>query len=174
MDKQIFITNGMARCGKDTFAAFLNEFIPTFKYSSIDKVKDIARLCGWEGGKTEKDRKFLSDLKMLTTEYSEMPFKAIEDQVSKFLKDSKYKILLIDIREPNEIDKAKLAFNAKTVLIANNRVKNINSNAGDANVFDYAYDYIIENEGTLKEFKENIKVFVDEVVFSCKGEVVGC
>ena len=61
--KKIFITNGMARCGKDTFAKFLNELIPTMKYSSIDKVKDIAYLCGWDGGKTERDRKFLSDLK---------------------------------------------------------------------------------------------------------------
>lgn len=48
MNKRIFITNGMARCGKDTFAKFLNEITPTMKYSSIDKVKDIARLCGWE------------------------------------------------------------------------------------------------------------------------------
>ena len=164
MDKQIFITNGMARCGKDTFATFLNELVPTLKYSSIDKVKDVARLCGWEGKKTEKDRKFLSDLKMLTTEYSEMPFKAIENQVSKFLKDSRYQILLIDIREPDEIDKAKLAFNAETILITNSRVENIVSNIGDANVFDYAYDYIIENEGTLEEFKENIKVFVEKVI----------
>ena len=54
MTKQIFITNGMARCGKDTFAKFLNDIVPTLKYSSIDKVKDIARLCGWDGGKTEK------------------------------------------------------------------------------------------------------------------------
>ena len=59
MRKQIYITNGMARCGKDTFATFLNEYIPTLKYSSIDKVKTIAKLCGWDGGKTEKDRKFL-------------------------------------------------------------------------------------------------------------------
>lgn len=164
MDKQIFITNGMARCGKDTFATFLNELVPTLKYSSIDKVKDIARLCGWEGKKTEKDRKFLSDLKMLTAEYSDMPFKAIENQISKFLKDSKYQILLIDIREPDEIDKVKLAFNAETILITNSRVENIVSNIGDANVFDYAYDYIIENEGTLEEFKENIKIFVENVI----------
>ena len=42
MEKHIYITNGVARCGKDTFAKLLNEFVPTIKYSSIDKVKDIA------------------------------------------------------------------------------------------------------------------------------------
>ena len=57
MNKHIFITNGMARSGKDTFAAFLNEFIPTMKISSIDKMKEIAVQCGWDWKKEEKDRK---------------------------------------------------------------------------------------------------------------------
>lgn len=164
MNKKIFITNGMARCGKDTFAIFLNEFAPTLKYSSIDKVKGIATFCGWDGGKTEKDRKFLSDLKMLTTEYSNMSFKAIEEKVSNFLKDEIHEVMLIDIREPEEIEKAKTVFNAETILIKNDRVDVITSNDGDASVFDYAYDYVIENEGTLEDFKENIKVFVNEVI----------
>lgn len=161
MSKQIFITNGMARCGKDTFAMLLNEIVPTLKYSSIDKVKDIARLCGWNGGKTEKDRKFLSDLKMLTTEYSDFPFQAMKDKVDEFLSDEKYSVMLIDIREPDEIERAKNAFGAKTILIENNRVEIIRSNMADANVFNYQYDYTVQNNGTLKEFKENIKQFVN-------------
>ena len=32
MNKYIFITNGMARCGKDTFAQFLGEFTSVVKY----------------------------------------------------------------------------------------------------------------------------------------------
>ena len=160
MNKHIFITNGMARCGKDTFAAYLNDIVPTLKYSSIDKVKDIAKLCGWDGeSKTEKDRKFLSDLKLLTTDYSDMPFKAIEQKVNTFLSDWKHEVMLIDIREPDEIEKAKKAFNAKTILIENNRVAFIDSNMADKNVFNYTYDYTVQNNGTLEEFKENIKQF---------------
>ena len=169
MNKKIFITNGMARCGKDTFATYLNEFVPTLKYSSIDKVKEIATLCGWDGGKTEKDRKFLSDFKMLTTTYSDMPFKAMQEKVSEFLKDNVQEAMLIDIREPEEIEKAKNAFNAETILIKNDRVDVITSNDGDAGVFDYAYDYMIENNGTLEEFKDNIKVFVDEIIIACNS-----
>ena len=157
--KHIFITNGMARCGKDTFAAFLNEFIPTLKYSSIDKVKEIAKLCGWDGGKSEKDRRFLSDLKVLTSQYSNMPFKAIENEVERFLTDEKHFVMLIDIREPEEIEKAKNAFNAKTILIENNRVEFIDSNMADANVFNYNYDFVIKNNGTLEEFKKEIECF---------------
>ena len=56
MNKYIFVTNGMARSGKDTFAALMNEFVPTKKYSSIDYIKEIAKLCGWNGQKNEKSR----------------------------------------------------------------------------------------------------------------------
>lgn len=162
MKKHIFITNRMARCGKDTFSMLLNEIVPTLKYSSIDKVKDIAKLCGWNGGKTEKDRKFLSDLKLLTTDYSNMPFEVIREKVNEFLAEDKFRIMLIDIREPTEIEKAKIAFEAKTILIENNRVKSITSNMADANVFNYTYDYTIQNNGTLEEFKENVERFAIE------------
>lgn len=160
MNKRIFITNGMARCGKDTFAKFLNEIIPTFKYSSIDKVKEIAELCGWDGeSKTEKDRRFLSDLKLLTTNYSNMPFKSIRSKVDEFMANDKFTIMIIDIREPEEIEKAKIAFGAKTILIENDNVPIINSNMADANVFNYTYDFVIKNNGTLEEFRNKIYDF---------------
>lgn len=160
MNKHIFITNGMARCGKDTFAMLLNNIIPTYKYSSIDKIKEIAELCGWDGmSKTEKDRKFLSDLKMLTTDYSDMPFKSIEQKIDEFKMDDKFCVMLIDIREPKEIEKVKTAFGTKTIFIKNDRVENISSNFGDANVFNYEYDFIIENNGTLEEFQNKVCEF---------------
>ena len=31
----------------------------------------------------------------------------------------------------------------------------------DANVFNYKYDFIIENNGTLKEFKDKVRIFYD-------------
>ena len=164
INKQIFITNGMARCGKDTFAKYLNEIIPTLKYSSIDKVKEIARLCGWDGvSKTEKDRKFLSDLKLLTTGYSNMPFEAIRNKVTEFLNDDTYEIMLIDIREPAEIDKAKNTFKAKTILIENKNIKQITSNMADANVFNYEYDYIIKNNSSLEDFKKETFNFARKI-----------
>lgn len=162
--KYIFITNGMARSGKDTFAEYLNDFVPTLKYSSIDKVKDIAKQCGWDGTKDEKSRKFLSDLKVLTSQFNDMPFQAIKTVVEQFKEDKEKRILLIDIREPTEIEKVKKTFNAKTILIKRNSVKNITSNMADANVFNYKYDYIIENNGTLDEFYWTVYKFVKDVL----------
>ena len=168
MNKQIFITNGMARCGKDTFARFLNHIVPTMKYSSIDKVKEIATLCGWNGGKTEKDRKFLSDLKALTSEYSNMSFWAVKDKVDEFMSNDRHKIMLIDIREPSEIKKAQDFFaffgvEVKTILIENTRVEFINSNDADANVYNYTYDYVVQNNGTFEDFVQNVNRFAKDI-----------
>ncbi len=167
--KQIFIVNGMAGAGKDTFAEILNDYVAVYKVSIIGKVKDIAQRCGWNGkSKTEKDRKFLSDLKTLTDEYNDMSFSYISDKVRDF---QVYKhfvgnadVMLIDMRSPEDIDRAKKEFGAKTVFIENNRVKNIDSNPADANVFNYTYDYIIQNNGTIEEFKKNIKNFVVDAI----------
>jgi dephospho-CoA kinase len=161
MEKRIFITNGVGGCGKDTFANFLRNYCSVSKYSSINKVKSIASACGWSGDKTEKDRKFLSDLKLLTSEYSDMPFKDIQEFVEVFKACIKSDVLLIDIREPEEIERAKYEFDAETILIRNNRIKPITSNMADANVENYEYDYIIENNGTLEEFKETVRLFAE-------------
>lgn len=161
MEKHIFITNGMARCGKDTFARLLNEIVPAMKYSSVDKVKEIAALCGWDGGKTERDRKFLSDLKLLTSEYSGMAFRAMQGRVRDFMEDMRHSVLIIDIREPEEIERAKKEFHAKTILVENDRVEHITSNMADANVFNYKYDFVIQNNGTLEEFRDAVRQFAE-------------
>lgn len=161
MKKYIFITNGSGGCGKDTFATFLADIVPTVKYSSIDRIKSIAGYCGWKGQKAEKDRKFLSDLKCLTTEYNDMPFQSISERVDRFKHDKKLVVMLIDIREPLEIERAKNAFGAATILIKRDSVAPITSNMADANVNNYEYDFEIENNGTLEEFKETVEKFAE-------------
>lgn len=164
MTKKIFITNGIARCGKDTFASFLNEIIPTTKYSSIDKIKEIAMLCGWNGEKNERSRKFLYELKKITTEYYDTAFNDIKAKVNDFKKDNINNVLLIDIREPKEIERAVNGFDAKTILIKNEKIRKITSNDADCNVFKYHYDYVIMNDETLEAFKEEVKCFAEKYI----------
>lgn len=161
MGKHIFIVNGKPRAGKDTFADILNEFIGVYKVSSIDRIKDIATMCGWRGGKTEKDRKFLSDLKLLTSEYSDFAFNDLKTHVRLFNKDhkSRTEVMLIDIREPEEIERAKQEFGAKTIYIRNDNVPAITSNMADANVENYKYDFIIDNSGTLADLTYEVMQF---------------
>ena len=164
MEQLIFITNGTGGCGKDTFADFMSERVRIMKVSSIDKVKEIARDCGWHGGKTERDRKFLSDLKLLTTEYSDLAFNDISKSVHRFRKSMTRDVLLIDIREPAEIERAKKTFGAKTILIVREGLDPISSNMADANVNNYDYDYVVYNDGTLEDFKQTVYDFVDNYI----------
>jgi hypothetical protein len=153
----------MGGCGKDTFAKFLSSIAccGVRKISSIDPIKDIADGCGWKGGKTEKDRKFLSDLKCAFTAYNDLPFWYMKTWYDEFRNNDREDVLLIDIREPEEIARAVKEFNAKTILIVNDRVPHIHSNMADDGVFNYEYDFVIENNGTLEEFKDATRRFAE-------------
>jgi hypothetical protein len=71
--------------------------------------------------------------------------------------------LFLDIREPNEIEIAKRAFNAETILIKRNSVKHITSNMADGNVYNYQYDHIIENNGSIDDLDMAAKIFVNSI-----------
>ena len=160
MKKQIVIINGSAGVGKDTFVNLVSKYVPTMNYSSIDRIKEIAKECGWNGKKTEKDRKFLSDLKILCSKYNDLPMLSMRKKVQKFY-DSKNELLFLHIREPIEISNAVILFNAKTLLIKRNSVKHIITNEADAGVFNYNYNYVIENNGTKEELDNKAKEFVE-------------
>lgn len=159
-NKKIFIMNGSGASGKDTVAEIIKKYFPIIKYSSIDGVKEYAKTMGWEGKKTEKDRKFLSELKRILIEYNDFPYKDVSNVIEDFLQDFCPKqICVIDIREADEIDKIKKHFkdcNIITILIRTSRVEKIISNDSDKNVEEYNYDYIIENNGTLKDLEASV------------------
>lgn len=149
--------------GKDTFVELVSKVfnLSVMNFSSVDKVKEIARIIGWTGGKTEKDRKFLSDLKLLCTDYNNMPFNSMSEKVKEFT-ESDAAMLFLHIREPEEIEKAKVAFGAKTVLIKRDAVKQITSNMADGNVFNYQYDIVVDNDGDLAGFESKAAEFVKD------------
>lgn len=158
-NKRIIVINGTGGCGKDTFVSFVSKYSKVCNFSSIDKVKEVATLIGWDGQKTEKDRKFLSDLKKLTTEYNDMAFNSIKDAINNF-KNNDDEIMFIHIREPEEIKRVVDTFGAKTLLIKRKNYEIIKSNISDASVENYDYDYIIYND-TLDKLEEDAKKFVN-------------
>ena len=183
MIKQVFIINGSGGVGKDTFVELIPTYTPVINdgsfsmyvqnveignYSSVSKVKEIAKAIGWNGGKTERDRKFLSDLKLLTTEHNDMPLNDMKRHASNFMHDDKIdRILFLHIREPEEIARAVREFNnynAKTILVKRDSVKHIISNMSDGNVFDFDYDIVVDNSGTLDELREKASCFLNDVL----------
>ena len=164
--KKVYVTNGSAENGKDSFAEFVGKYISTYKYSSIDLVKEMFEVVGVsKENKTEKKRKLWSDGKDLLTKYDDIPFKDIASIVTDF-KNNKIEteVLLIDIREPEEIARAVETFGAETILIRNQNAIKIKSNHADRDVENYNYDYIIENDSTLEQLEKMAYLFTEQVI----------
>lgn len=162
--KKIFIINGSGGVGKDTFVELLGKYAKTMHASIVTNVKRMARVAGWGLTKTEKDRKFLSDLKLLVDEYNDSNYQYIANLTNVFLEDEgddSYQIFCVDMREKNQIDRYVEEFGAKKVLVTRSSVEHITSNMADAGVFETEYDYTIKNDGTIEELDDVAKKFAE-------------
>lgn len=167
---KIVIINGAPRSGKDTFVGFCLDWLKEygFAFSTVDYVKDIARECGWNGEKTPKDRKFLSDLKDLLAEWNDVPYQMIRREIAKVrLLAEQYNIdpdkfvIFIHCREPQEIQRFVEEYDALTVLVRRFEVENLEqSNHADSEIFNYKYDVEVMNNSTLDELKNTAKTFL--------------
>ena len=162
MEKKIIVINGTGGSGKVTFVSYCENYSKVFNFSSIDIIKEIASTMGWTGGKTEKDRKFLADLKALATDYNDLPYNCVKEAINEF-SDNDSDIMFIHIREPKEIKRVVDDFGAVSLLIRRKNYELIKSNSSDANVENYDYDYVFEND-TLEKLEETAKKFVEEIL----------
>lgn len=158
----VYIINGSPGSGKTTFCQKVIDIVGKnwgFELSTVDLVKEIATDLGWNGEKTLKNRKFLSDLKDLLTEWDDIPFRdtvskvrLIKDEFERYSLDSSEAAIFINCREPEEIQRLCMELNAKTILIRRDKAENNPvSNHADANVLNYKYDIEICNNGDLRE-----------------------
>ena len=173
---KVCVCNGRPGVGKSEFERLCKEQcnlfnrVPGFEpgkdlwidiTSTVDFVKEVATMCGWDGTKTLENRKFLSDLKDLLTNWDDVPFKTIEHR-AKTLPNNTDWIMFVDCREPAEIQKMKERLNATTLLIRRESVEdNETSNHADANVFNYEYDLTIENNSDIIDLEMKAKRFIE-------------
>lgn len=173
--KLVIIINGKGGCGKDTICDILERHYPTKRISTITKVKQAARLMfGWKGGKSLKDRKFLSDLKDLWTDYNDGPFVYAIDQFQKFAEKpvaAYNEILIMHVREPSEIKKIKDRIDyidtvpCVTLLIKSPRTESVEyGNDGDDLVNKYPYDFLYNNAAPLIKVDEDFMGFFHEFI----------
>ena len=70
-------------------------------------------------------------------------------------------VLFVDVREPKEIQRLKEMYGATTLLIRRASAESEEtSNHADSDVFEYQYDVIIENNGTIDELREKAVDFL--------------
>ena len=176
MQKTVIVINGSGGVGKDTLCDIAADRFSVWNISSIDPIKELAAISGWNGDKSDRSRKFLADLKQLTVTYNDYPLRWLMARYETFLTDE-HDILFVHIREPKEIEKFVKAIRAVdgkilTLLVrGGERLKNSRGdkaygNAADDNVEKYDYDYIFVNDKTLNEAEFEFCNFLLEV----KGE----
>lgn len=130
--------------------------------STVDLIKQAAKILGWNEQKDEKGRKFLSNLKDLATEYSDLSVSYISKTILQAQEDGT-EAIFVHCREPEELARLKERFDAITLLIKNNRVKPIESNHADRDIEQYEYDFVIENNEGLLELTKKAADFIKEI-----------
>lgn len=156
------VINGKGGAGKDTFIKLCSRYTGVISHSSVYWVKQAAEVLGWTGGKHLADRKFLSDLKDLSTWYNDGPFESLKDIYEKANKPHVHcDILFLHVREPNEIERCVREFDAKTLLIRRpTSNEGVYGNHADDCVENFNYDYIVDNDGSIEDLEEQAKEFI--------------
>ena len=172
---KVVIINGIGGSGKDTFVEMCRDVLGAaccLNISTVDFVKEVAKYCGWDGTKTPENRKFLSDLKKVLTEWNEIPLKEICQKVRTWqgiwIGSGNYHkaVVFIHCREPKEIDKLVYQFNQYepvTLLIRREAAESVEQiNDSDNSVLNYSYDYTVWNGGSLEALREAAQAFLAE------------
>lgn len=162
---KVLIINGVARSGKDTFVDAIKSHPSVTiltKYSTIDDVKSIAAQMGCDPEvKSDKNRKFWSDIKCLWTEYNDGIFKKITKGIDETFKNNNLRSDCLDVatvmcREPKEIQKFVNYYgtrNCVTILVERPGLI-ISENMADQGVSDFCYDHIVANDGDLEKLDQ--------------------
>lgn len=155
---QVVIVNGSPCAGKDTFCSFCDHYGFTETYSSVDHIKSVAKMLGWNGVKDAHGRKLLSDLKAISAAYNDLPMKLMRNFVDG--QKTRNDVIFLMIREPEEIERAKHEFDALAIFIDRPGNKTTVSNRSDRDVAEATYDYVIQNDGTLEDLRKKADVFM--------------
>lgn len=152
--KLIVVINGKGGVGKDTLCDFIAKRHRVMNVSAITKVKEIAKIAGWDGEKDEKGRKLLSDMKRAFVEYGDLPTKYLLENVNDFL-NSEDEFLFVHIREVVEIKKfvtmVENVCPTVTLLVKRDTGVGCWGNKSDDEVENYHYDYIYNNDLPLEK-----------------------
>ena len=171
MNHTLFIINGSGCHGKDTFIEFVRcNRTHTLSFSTIEPIRDNLPQLGINvSNKTEADRLLLSSIKAAIMKYDPEWSRKQVYNLEKEIKNNLYAtdpIIFIHCREKEDIDRIK-SLGAYTLLIRNKNVPHIISNESDKNVFDYDYDFIIDNNDDLTVFAEKASNFSRTMTHFC-------
>lgn len=171
---KVVIINGPGGAGKDTFVDYCTRYLVFQSYhvvnvSTVDKVKEAFKILGWDVTKKgDAERKFLSDLKDMSTAYNNGPSEYICDVVRRQQKVAGYSLVFAHCREPEEIGKlvsmlGNMDCFVRTLHINRPSVERF-SNHADQNTMNYSYHFHVDNRGTLEELESIARRFCEQLI----------
>lgn len=173
--KHTFVMCSSAQTGKGTFVNYITRYLrdkygiqewPYVLYcSTIDPIKDIMTVYGWNGIKDEKSRKCMSDLKQVFSEWSDMPFKHIQLRIEY----TEAPFIFVDCREPEEVARFQREFNAVSVGLKRDGLEEFRNEA-DLLAQTNSPDFLIPNNGSLEDLKYQAITFIDRFIKNHKLE----
>lgn len=187
MGNHIIVINGKGGVGKDTlielFKEYLKKDFKVWNISAITPIKMAASTyLAWDGGKTDKDRKFLSDLRALVEEYNDLPMEYLKTKTYDFYFDNpksdsdRDSVLFVHIREPRNISRYVQwvkhssyfsKYQVVTLLVLGNNDSEIqHGNPSDDNVAEYQYDYTYLNDKSKTEAGFDFSVWLRDLVLN--------
>ena len=170
MKKMVFVINGRGGVGKDTLCDYAARRFRVCNLSTIMPVKELAVQCGWQGEKTDRARRFLSDLKAVLAAYNDYPTLWARERYLEFL-GGEDEIMFMHIREREEIEKFVRATRgrARTILIRRAAVhREAYGNRSDDEVESFSYDYVFDNDLPLQAAGEGFVAFLENIWNSVK------
>ena len=139
--------------------------------STVDFVKEVARICGWKGKKDKKDREFLHDLKEAMEKWDNIPNKKVLEDAETIVKNylGLNHLFFVNIREPESIERfSQLVMENGyekpfKILIESNMSSNeVDSIVQEINSVKYNRTY--KNNGTLKDLANTAGDFIEEII----------
>lgn len=159
MSMNVIIINGTGGVGKDTLISMFKMLHQNAYASYIQAihcmvpVKEAAAKMGWDGSKSDENRKALSDLKKFSDSIWDTSYKYIMGMHERIKSPDtpSCQWLFIQCREPENIKRLVDSIpSAKTVLITRDGIGN-HGNDSDDNVNNYEYDLIFANDSNIME-----------------------
>ena len=139
--------------------------------STVDFVKEVARICGWKGKKEKKDREFLHDLKEAMEKWDNIPNKKVLEDAENIIKNylGLNHLFFVNIREPQSIESfsqlvMEQGYETPIKILMES---NMSSNEVDSIVQEIKsikYDRIYKNNGTLKDLANTAGDFIEEII----------
>ena len=139
--------------------------------STVDFVKEVARICGWKGKKDKKDREFLHDLKEAMEKWDNIPNTKVLEDAENIIKNylGLNHLFFVNIREPQSIESfsqlvMEQGYETPIKILMES---NMSSNEVDSIVQEIKsikYDRIYKNNGTLKDLANTAGDFIEEII----------